>query len=144
MRVEDTERGGLGGALARLADGLGRLLADHFALARVELREDLRLIARDAAMIAAFVPFVLIGYALLCVALATLLSTWVGSAGAFAIVGGVNLLVGGVGAAVAAGRLKQRPGGVMTETLAEAERTAAIIKRQNGPEAVATERRLGA
>src|SRR5207248_11738278 len=92
----DSDRG-IATSLTNLADGIGKLVTQHLTLARMELAEDAKAVGTQLGKIIAFVPFVLIGYALLCVAGAVALSQIVPLAGALAIVGGVNVLGGAVG-----------------------------------------------
>ena len=61
-------------ALQRLIDGLQTLIREHLALARAELKEDVRSVGRDAVVGAAGVPALLAGYLLLMMALGFLLS----------------------------------------------------------------------
>ena len=82
-------------ALTRLLDSVQTLFREHLALAKVELKDDLRRAGRDLALSAAGLPPLLIGYALLMVALALLLALALPSWLAFAIVAAVNLLAGG-------------------------------------------------
>ncbi|MBX5481158.1 MAG: phage holin family protein [Myxococcaceae bacterium] len=137
------DRGGLGAAVARITDGLSRLISEHLALARVELRDDVRALAGSVAGIAVFVPLILVGYGFLCGALALALSPWLGRVGALVLVGGLNVIVGGLGAWRAAAKLKAQP--VLETTRVEVTRTthalASVARpaRGNG-----VERRLGA
>jgi uncharacterized membrane protein YqjE len=87
---------GIATQVARIADGLSRLVSQHVALLRLELAEDAKAVGISIGTIAALAPFVLVGYALLCGSLAWAVSPWVGVAGGLAIVGGFNML-GGVG-----------------------------------------------
>src|SRR6185436_18944490 len=98
-------------------DGLGRLVADHVKLARLELVADVKAQGRRAAAVALAVPFILLGYALACVGLALALSRWLGGAGAFFAVGGAHLLGGIVAVALAAARLRR--GHLLRETANE-------------------------
>src|SRR2546423_268093 len=104
--AEQPDRSGLAAAFGRITDGLSRLMSEHLALIRVELRDDSRALAMDLARIVLFLPLVIVGYGLLCAALAVALSHAIGLAGAFAIVGGINVLFGGLGAYLAAMKLK--------------------------------------
>jgi putative superfamily III holin-X len=83
-------------ALQQLLDGLQTFIREHLALARVEMKEDLRTLGRDVALGAAGVPALLSGYLLLMVALALLLGIWLPAWAAFGIVAVVNLGAGGV------------------------------------------------
>jgi hypothetical protein len=80
----------------RLIDGTQALFRQHFALARLELRDDVRQIVKDAALSAAGVPLLLVGYTILMIALALALATAMASWVAFGIVALVNLAAGAV------------------------------------------------
>ena len=82
-------------ALQRLLDGLQTFIREHLALARVEMKQDLRAMGKDLAVGAAGVPALGAGYLLLMVALALLLSRWLPGWAAFGIVAVVNLAAGG-------------------------------------------------
>jgi uncharacterized membrane protein YqjE len=103
----ETDRG-IAASLSQLADGIGKLVTQHLQLARIELTEDARALGIAAAKIAAFLPFVLVGYALLCVALAVglaeVMPLWAG----FLIVGGANVVGGALGLYLAAMSMKNR------------------------------------
>ena len=96
---------GVGEALKRVADGVSSLVKEHLALARAELRQDLRAAGRDAALAAAGVPLALVGWALLMIALSVALAPVVGYAGGFALVGGLNLVAGALVSAIFLRRL---------------------------------------
>jgi len=96
-RGKENERPGVTDLVSRLVDGLGQLLAQHIALARIELGEEARSVARALGAMALFLPLLLVGYAMLCFGLAFALSPLFGVPGAVALVGGVNLLAGGAG-----------------------------------------------
>jgi uncharacterized membrane protein YqjE len=81
-------------ALHRLLDGLQTLIREHLALARVELKQDLRTMGKDLATGAAGVPALGAGFLLLMFALASLLSIWLPAWAAFGIVAVVNLAIG--------------------------------------------------
>ncbi|AEI66158.1 phage holin family protein [Corallococcus macrosporus] len=104
---EQTERG-ISALVGRMADGFSRLVTQHLQLARMELAEDVKATGQDVAMIAAFVPFILVGHGFVCAALAAWLSTWLGWAGALGGIGLLNLVGGVGGAAWAVNRLKAR------------------------------------
>ncbi|NTX55318.1 phage holin family protein, partial [Myxococcus sp. CA039A] len=88
---EQTERG-LAALVGRMADSFSRLVTQHLQLARLELAEDLKATGMNVAMIAAFVPFILVGYAFACGALAAVLSAYLGWAGALGAVSLLNLV----------------------------------------------------
>jgi uncharacterized membrane protein YqjE len=82
-------------ALHRLLDALQTLIREHLALARVELKQDLRTMGRDLATGAAGMPPLAVGFLLLMFAIASLLSIWLPAWAAFGIVALVNLAAGG-------------------------------------------------
>src|SRR5438445_11641429 len=82
-------------ALARLLDGVQTLFREHLALAKTELKDDLRRGGRDVLLSAAGLPPLLVGYVLLMVALALLVATALPGWIAFGIVALVNLIAGG-------------------------------------------------
>jgi len=82
-------------ALARLLDGVQTLFREHLALAKTELKDDLRRAGRDVLLSAAGLPPLLVGYVLLMVALALLLAQAIPGWLAFALVALVNLIAGG-------------------------------------------------
>ncbi|MCY1076734.1 phage holin family protein [Archangium lansingense] len=130
LGTEQTERG-LTVLVGRLTDGFSKLVTQHLTLARVELMEDARVMGSDVARIAAFVPFVLVGYAFLCAALSAFLARWIGWDGSLALVGAVNLVVGGLGIARAANRLKSFQ--VMDETTRELNRSVSVLAQAPVP-----------
>lgn len=136
------DKGGLAASFGRIADGLSRLISEHLALARVELRHDARALAMDLVRIGMFLPLVIVGYGLLCTALALALGTLIGLAGAFAVVGGANVILGGLGVFFAAMKLKERP--VLERTRVEVERTTHALANVARPSGNGVERRLGA
>jgi uncharacterized membrane protein YqjE len=81
-------------ALARLLDGVQALFREHLALAKVELKEDLRRAGRHALFSAAGVPPLLVGYVLLMAALALLLAQALPAWIAFGLVALSNLAAG--------------------------------------------------
>lgn len=83
-------------ALQQLLDGLQTFIREHLALARVEMKEDLRGLGRDLVVGAAGVPALAAGYLLLMIALGYLLAVWLPAWAAFAIVAVVNLVAGGI------------------------------------------------
>ena len=83
-------------ALQQLLDGLQTFIREHLALARVEMKEDLRRLGRDVAIGAAGVPALAAGYLLSMIALGYLLAVWLPQWAAFAIVAVANLAAGGL------------------------------------------------
>jgi uncharacterized membrane protein YqjE len=132
---EQTERG-ITALVGRMADGFSRLVTQHLQLARLELTEDVKATGRDMAMIAVFVPFILVGYAFLCGAGVVVLSRGLGWAGAFGVVGLLNL-AGGVGGALwAVKRLQARR--VMDDSSSELSRSMAALTHSAPPDSMNT------
>lgn len=141
MRGAEPERGGLAQSFSRLTEALSRLVSEHLALARVELRADARAVGSQVAKIAVFLPAIVVGYGLLCVALALGLAQWLGAAWAFALVGALNFVGGGLGAYFAAQRMSHHP--VLETTRVEVEKTSmALGQAARAPNGA--EKRLGA
>ena len=128
--LEATSELGLSGQLSRLADGIARLIGQHFALARLEIVEDARRMGKGAAGIAFFVPFLLLGYGFLCAALTAWLQNHLPLPWALAAVGGANVLLGAVGLLRAAQTLKSRTG--MDDTVDELRRSADLLSKPVG------------
>src|SRR6266403_745066 len=82
-------------ALQRLLDGLQMFIREHLALARSEMKADLRAMGRDLAVCAAGVPALVAGYLLLMFAIGYLLSVWLPQWAGFGIVALLNLGAGG-------------------------------------------------
>jgi Putative Actinobacterial Holin-X, holin superfamily III len=91
-------------AFQRLIDGLQTLVREHMALARIELKEDLRGMGHDVVAGAAGVPALVAGYLLFMIALGYLLAVWLPSWAAFGIVALANL---GAGAVLTAGGIRK-------------------------------------
>jgi len=81
-------------ALARLLDGAQTLFREHLALAKAELRDDVRRTGRNLLLSAAGLPPLFVGYVLLMVALALVLRLVVDDWAAFGIVALANLAAG--------------------------------------------------
>lgn len=124
LGTEQTDRG-IAALVGRMADNVSRLVSQHLTLARMELAEDAKAMGVDVARIAAFVPFLLVGYLFVCGALAVAVAPWVGYAGGLALVGAANLVGGGVGIFRALSRLKSRR--VMDDTTQELSRSVAVL-----------------
>lgn len=82
-------------ALQRLLDGLQTLFREHLALARLEIKEDVRSTGKDLLAGAAGVPALAAGYLLLMIAIGYLLALWMPNWAAFGIVALLNLGAGG-------------------------------------------------
>lgn len=95
-------------AFQRLIDGLQTLVREHMALARVELKEDLRGMGGDVLTGAAGVPALAAGYLLFMIALGYLLAVWLPSWAAFGIVALANLGAGAMLTANGVRRVRAR------------------------------------
>ncbi len=111
--------------LGELVDAFSELVAQHVRLARLEVKEDARFIGLRIGVIAVFTPLILVGYGFLCVALALSLRPFLGDGFAFLLVGVVNLLVSGIGIAIAANQLSKRK--IMNATVLELETSTAVV-----------------
>ncbi len=109
-----------------LVDSFSDLIAKHLKLAKVELKEDAKAIGADVGKIVAFLPLVLTGYLLLCVAGAIFLGRYVGYELGFLLVAAANLGAGGLGISLAVRKLQTRA--VMNDTQAEIESTAIALR----------------
>ncbi|MFZ5471997.1 MAG: phage holin family protein [Myxococcota bacterium] len=131
--------GSLSGHLNQLAEGLGRLFSHHLQLAKLELSGDAQAIGAAVARLAVFIPFVVVGYAFLCAGVALLLLRLMPAYASALLVGGINVVGGGVGLYVASRKLKGRE--VMKETVSEFRASAAALAharelpRLEGPDA---------
>jgi uncharacterized membrane protein YqjE len=137
---EQADRVGLAAALGRITDAVSRLMAEHLALARVELREDARSLLLRAERIVLFAPLIVVGYAFVCAAVAIAISTWIGLVWALLVVGLLNVIFGGLGAYFAWLRLEAQE--MLNETRAEVSRSAELLGGTSGPDG--PERRLEA
>ena len=137
LGTEQTTDRNIAALVGRMADGFSKLVNQHIQLARAELGEDIRGMGKDVVHIAMVVPFFLVGYIFLCGALAALLASVIGWAGALGLVAAVNLAVGGFLLYRALTRLRGRD--VMNDTAQELTRSvsAALTSLQgaNAPSA---------
>lgn len=114
--------------LRELVDAFSELVAQHVRLARLELKQDARFVGVRVGVIAAFAPLILVGYCFLCVALALTLRNFMGDELAFVTVGVLNLLIAGIGIAVAARQLSGHK--MMNATVIELESSKALVLPQ--------------
>jgi hypothetical protein len=136
LGTEQTTERGIATLVGRMADGFSKLASQHIELARVELAQDMRGMGMDVASIAVFVPFVLVGYLFVCGALAALLAQGLGWAGSLAVVGGANLVGGGLGSFLALKRLRTRA--VMSHTTEELNRSVTALAALQGAPSTST------
>ena len=95
----------IGGLVSRLADAVGTRVSDRLGLSRLELTDDARAMGSRIAVVACFSFVIVVGYALLCGAIAILAGAWITPAGGWILVGGFNLIAGCVGLKIAVARL---------------------------------------
>lgn len=125
------ERDGVVDLLRETADGLGRLIAEHVSLAKLELLADVRRVGRRLRLILLAVPFLVLGYGMLWLAAAVALGRVIGLARALLVVGALHMVVGVAALAVGLTKRRRRPP-LMGETASEVSRTLATIKAQAG------------
>lgn len=122
---ERPESSGIAATVGNIADGLSKLVTQHIALARVELLDNVRSVGADLGRLVAFAPFLLVGYALCCLALAVILTPSCGRAGALLVVGGSNLLGGSAGAFFSIQRLRKKK--MLAQSAEELSRSALAL-----------------
>ncbi len=86
----------LGVLLSRAVDSFGDLLALHIALTRAELARDAGRVAGDLIPLAGGALLVFVGYLMLCVSVGSGLAAYLGPVAGYALIGGANLIVGGL------------------------------------------------
>jgi hypothetical protein len=109
----------------RAVEDLGRLVADHLKLARLELGAEARQVGTRVGLVAVAASLFGVGYLCAAVALSLFLARWLGAAGAFGAVGGGHALAGVV-SLVVIGRRAQAAG-ALEESRRELERTRALL-----------------
>ena len=109
------------------ADGLGKLIADHVKLARVELVSDARFYVRDLAVMAVAGVVLLVGYVLGLVAAGLALGRAINNTPlAFAAVAVLHLIAGAIGIVVGAKRAKRVR--LMHDTAEEVSRSVSALR----------------
>jgi len=112
--------------LRETADGLGRLVAEHIRLARVEMVADAKDYSRRVGLMAAAGGVILIGYFFAWIATALALGRVIGAPLAFLLVGGLH--IGGGAAIMVALARRQREARVMDQTVSEVGRTVTALR----------------
>src|SRR5260370_2749585 len=74
LAMKPNSDGKIATLLTNIADGLGHLITEHIALAKIEITRDATALARSLVQAAAFLALVLIGYGFLSAALGTFLA----------------------------------------------------------------------
>lgn len=118
----------LGNEVRDLVDAFSELVTQHVRLAQLELKQDARFVGVRVGVIAIFAPLILVGYCFLCIALALALRAFIGDVLAFVLVGVLNLLVAGVGIAIAGRQLSNHK--MMNATQLELQTSSAIMLPQ--------------
>ncbi len=118
----------LGNEVRELVDAFSELVTQHVRLAQLELKQDARFVGLRVGVIAAFAPLILVGYSFLCIALALALRRYVGDELAFVLVGVLNLLISGIGIAVAGRQLSNHK--MMNASQLELQTSTAIVLPQ--------------
>lgn len=95
------------GAMSEVFAAGQQLVLDRIALLQAEVTADIQKTAVGAGFIAGAGVVGLVGYVALCAALAALLTRWLPVDASLAIVGGFNVLLGGVGLKLGLDRLSQ-------------------------------------
>jgi hypothetical protein len=120
------KNGRISALLTDVADGVGRLVSEHIALARAELTQELDTWGKSLGRVAASLSLLLVGYAFLCAALvAYLASKGISTAAALLLVGAANLVVGAVGVYPPLRRISQQR--LLRDSLEELDRSAAQL-----------------
>jgi hypothetical protein len=126
------ESDGIIALVRETADGLGKLIADHVKLARVELVSDARFYARDLAVIAAAGLVLLVGYVLGLLAAGLALGRAINNTPlAFAAVAALHLIAGAIGLVVGAKRAKRVR--LMHDTAEEVSRSVSALRGRELP-----------
>ena len=126
----DVTNGSISSLVVKLADGLGKLVTEHLELAKVELVADAKELGLLVARLAVVVPFLLVGYALLCAGIALALSTWIPLYAVLLILAVFNLLGGGLGLYTVVRKVQKKK--VMAETLKELNRSVQTLVPPQG------------
>ena len=111
--------------LKAVVESFAALLEGHIKLFKLELAEDAKVIGVQVGKIAAFIPMLFFGYGFLCAALALFLMRYIAADLAVLSVGLLNLVVAGVGIALAARALGRRK--PLEGTMREVASTTALI-----------------
>lgn len=131
-------------AVEDLTDGLSRLVRQHFALARVEMREEIDDLKKQIGAILVFAVVALLGYLLLNLAIILLFGVWLDSLAAMAttalILAILHLGVGVTALVLLGSRLRENEVG-LSQTTEELQRNKQWLKeiRNNSSRALPTE-----
>ncbi len=98
---------GVVGLVRETADALGRLTVQHLRLARLEIKADLRVMGRQAGLIAVLAALVTVGYGLTMAGLAFVLGDGTAVGIPLLVIGAVHIAGAGVGILIAMSRLRR-------------------------------------
>lgn len=115
--------------LSAVTDDISRLVKQHFELAKLELQDASKKVARDGGLIAAGALFALLGYVLLAVSVAIGIGNHLGMARGFLVVSAFHVVVGGVVAMVFAKRLQKKDKPGLPATTQELARDKVFIQQ---------------
>ena len=110
------------------ADGLGRLIAEHIRLARIEMAADAKQYGRKVALLVGAGGVIAVGYVFAWIAAALALSRAIGAPLAFLAVAVLHVAGGGIGLAAVAGKLRQAR--LMDGTRSEVNRSVSALAAQ--------------
>jgi hypothetical protein len=106
-------------------DGLGHLMAEHVRLSKLELLENLHVMIRQMARVAVVIGFAFVGYLFLWAGIVASLGPTLGTANAALLVGGLHLIGGAIGLALALARLSRTR--VLDDTAVEVHETVTAL-----------------
>jgi hypothetical protein len=106
-------------------DGLGHLMAEHVRLSKLELLENLKVMIRQTARVAVVIGFAFVGYVFLWAGVVALLGPTLGFANAAFLVGGLHVVGGAIGLALALAKLAETH--VMDGTALEVHKTVSAL-----------------
>jgi uncharacterized membrane protein YqjE len=131
--VRDTreDSDGIISLVRETADGLGKLIADHVKLARVELVSDARFYVRDLTVLVVAALVLFLGYALAWLAAGLALGRVIGTPLAFAAVAALHLIGGAIGVVVAVRRTQRVR--LMHDTAEEVSRSVNALRGNELP-----------
>lgn len=94
--------------VSRVVEALGQQAALHVELLKAELARDSSALGRELAPLAIGLPLIVIAYVFGCVALTLAMVPWIGAAWGAAVVGLINLILGGGAVQLSLSSLKWR------------------------------------
>jgi hypothetical protein len=119
------ENDGLIGLIRETADGLGRLIADHIKLARIEMVADAKSYGRDIGVLLGAAVVLVVGYLFAWIAIGLALGRLIGGPLAFGAVALPHLAAGAIAIVSAVRRLRRVR--IMDDTAAEVSRSVGAL-----------------